>query len=348
MKTSCSEDNDSDENVIAMKTIPGEHAGQRASPMIPPGCTAPHAPYHGMDVERKKIALGEAKISAALNLGLFGIKLALAVMISSIALTADAFHTLSDISTSIVIIISFHAASHKPDDEHPFGHGRWEPIATLIIAVMLVSAGIQVFLEGVRALVSGGHGQASLAVAMVVLMTAGVKELLARYAFNLGDRIESRTLHADAWHHRTDALSSLGVALAIVFSDTLPFVDSAAAILVSFLIIWTGLNFIRETSSVLLGTAPDAAVVKRIKEIAVSHPEVLDIHKIIVHDYISSRSISLHIVVDGELGLDEAHGISEVVEEMLERKFDATVIVHVDPAPDEPGGFNKRCEPSGD
>ncbi len=280
--------------------------------------------------KRKAVAFKEAKLSTALNIALFLVKLLLAMLISSIALAADAFHTLSDISTSVVVIIAFHIATRKPDEEHPFGHGRWEPIATLIIAVMLVSAGIQIFIEGTKALVSGSHGEANLFVAMVVLLTAGAKELLARYAFSLGNKINSPTLHADAWHHRADALSSVGVALAIIFSDVFPFVDGAAAILVSFLIIWMGIRFIRETSNILLGVAPDRKTIEVIKNAATSHPGIMEVHKILVHDYISSRSISLHIVMDSDMPLSAAHGIAEAVEKELCKLFDAEVNIHVD------------------
>jgi len=283
-------------------------------------------------LDRKKVASREAYVSTVLNVFLFAIKICLALIISSIALTADAFHTLSDISTSLVILFSFKAATKMPDEEHPFGHGRWEPIATLIIAVMLVVAGIELMLEGIRAVISGSHGEANLLVAGIVLLTAISKELLARYSMKLGREIDSDTLMADAWHHRTDALSSMGVALAIALSDSIPMIDGLAAMFVSVLIIKTGIDFIRKTCSVLLGHAPNKKTVDRICDIVMDLPGVIDVHRILVHDYISIKSISLHIYVDENMSLSAAHEIANSIEKKVGEKLLAEVNVHVEPA----------------
>ncbi len=291
--------------------------------------------------KRKRIANKEAMVSTGLNIFLFVIKISLGILISSIALTADAFHTLSDISTSLVILVSFKAAAKKPDPEHPFGHGRWEPIATLIISIMLVVAGIELFMEGIRAIHSGSHGEAKVWVAVIVLLTALSKEWLARYAIKLGKEIGSETLEADAWHHRTDALSSIGVAFAIIFSERIPAVDGIAAILVSLLIIKTGIAFIRKTSSTLLGHAPSQETVDLICRMALKEKGVLDVHDILVHDYISVRSISLDILVDRDLTIFEAHEIADRVMLEVQREFLAVVKVHVDPA--EAGYEKESC-----
>ena len=279
---------------------------------------------------RKRIAYKEANVSTGLNVVLFIIKISLGLMISSIALTADAFHTLSDISTSLVIILSFKAATKAPDLDHPFGHGRWEPIATLIISVMLVVAGIELLIQGVKAGYSGDHGEANLMVAGVVLLTALFKEWLARYALKLGNEIDSDTLKADAWHHRTDALSSVGVGVAIIFSETIPMIDGMAAIFVSLLIMKTGISFIRQTTNVLLGQAPTKIMLDTIYGVAEEVQGVKDIHDILVHDYVSMRSISLHIRVDRNLSIVEAHDIADEVTQRIEERLHAVVAVHVD------------------
>ena len=279
---------------------------------------------------RKRIAYREANVSTVLNVILFIIKIVLGLMISSIALQADAFHTLSDISTSLVVLFSFRAATIAPDIDHPFGHGRWEPIATLIIAVMLVVVGIELLIQGVHAGIDRTHGEANVLVAVVVLLTALVKEWLARYALKLGNEIESETLKADAWHHRTDALSSVGVGAAIILSDTIPMIDGIAAVFVSLLIMKTGVSFIRQTSNVLLGQAPSKHTLDSICAIAEEIRGVKDIHDILVHDYVSMRSVSLHIRVDRNLSIVEAHGIADAVTKRIEDTLHAVVTVHVD------------------
>lgn len=297
-----------------------------------------------MDQEgRKRIAYREANLSTGLNIVLFVIKISLGIMISSVALRADAFHTLSDISTSLVILFSFRAAIKAPDSDHPFGHGRWEPIATLIIAVMLVVAGIELFIDGVHAGMDRRAGEANVLVAVIVLLTAFSKEWLARYALKLGEKIDSATLKADAWHHRTDAISSIGVAVAILLSERIPMIDGAAGVLVSLLIIKTGWMFIQDTTNVLLGQAPSGPMLKQICAIAEEIPGVKDIHDILVHDYVSTRSISLHIRVDRNLSIIEAHDISDDVEKQLENEMNAMVTVHVDLAATDDHGSN-ICE----
>ena len=280
-----------------------------------------------MSKKRKNVAYKEAKISATLNLIYFVVKISMAVAISSVALAAGAIHSLADISAALVILFTFHLASNDPDEEHPYGYGRWEPIATIIVAMLLVSAGIEIFMEAIHSILEGEHGESSVPIAMVVLAMAIIKEGMARYAFSLGDEIDSRTLHADAWHHRADALSSLGVVAAVLFAETIPYIDGVVAIFVAVLIIWTGIEFIRETSDLLLGAAPDPHTVKRIKRVAKKHPKVNEVTNVHVHDYLSSYYISLHVGTDRNLPLEKSQKIAQQVEDKLAKIFKAQVTV---------------------
>ncbi len=280
-----------------------------------------------MTKKRKRIAYTEAKVGGMLNLSFFVVKLVMAISISSVALAAGAVHSLVDISAAIVILLTFHQASKEPDEDHPHGYGLWEPIATLIIAMLLVSAGVEICMEAAHALLEGEHGESSIPIAMVVLVMAIIKEGMARYAFSLGDEIDSRTLHADAWHHRADALSSLGVVLAILFAETIPYIDGIVAISVGILIIWTGIEFIKETSPMLLGSAPDPDTLARIKRVAGNHPKVTEVTNVHVHDYLSSFYISLHVGTDQNLSLANSQRVAQQVERKLSRMFKAQVTV---------------------
>jgi len=282
-----------------------------------------------MTKKRKRVAYKEAKVSASLNLAYFIVKIIMAISISSVALAAGAIHSLADISAAIVILLTFHMASKQPDEDHPYGYGRWEPIATLIVAMLLISAGVEIMMEAVHALLEGEHGEESIPIAMVVLVMAIIKEFMARYAFSLGDEIDSRTLHADAWHHRADALSSFGVVLAILFAETIPLIDGLVAMAVAVLIIWTGIEFIRETSSLLLGAAPDPHTLERIKRVAGKHPKVTEVSDVHVHDYLSSLFISVHLGTDENLPLKKTQRIAEQVERKLAKIFKAHVTVQI-------------------
>ena len=280
-----------------------------------------------MTKKRKKIAFKEAKISASLNLVFFIVKMSMAAAISSVALAAGAIHSLADISAALVILLTFHMASNEADEDHPYGYGRWEPIATIIVAMLLVSAGIEIGMEAIHALLEGEHGESSIPIAMVVLGMAVIKEGMARYAMSLGDEIDSRTLHADAWHHRADALSSLGVVMAVLFAGTIPYIDGVVAIFVAVLIIWTGIEFIRETSDLLLGMPPDQKTLERIKRVAGKHPKVTEVANVHVHDYLSSLFISLHVGTDENLPLSSSQRVAQQVERKLSRMFKASVTV---------------------
>ena len=297
-----------------------------------------------MSKKRKMIAFKEAKVGASLNLVFFIVKLAMAISISSVALAAGAIHSLADISAALVILLTFHLASNEPDEDHPYGYGRWEPIATIIVAMLLVSAGIEIFMEAVHSLLDGDHGESSVPVALVVLAMAGIKEGMARYAFSLGDEIDSRTLHADAWHHRADALSSLGVVIAILLAESVPYINGFVAIFVAALIIWTGIECIRETSDLLLGAPPDPQTLKRIKRVAGKHPKVREVLNIHVHDYLSSYFISLHVGTDEDLPLSQSQWIANQVEDKLCKIFKAKVTVQTYLWDEEPESWEEEDE----
>ena len=175
--------------------------------------------YRDIDnvVVRARYGCFEAWVSIGVNVLLFGVKLALGLMVHSVAIIADAVHTLSDTGTSVVILIGFKVARRPADREHPFGHGRMESVATLIVAVLLIvagfellrSAGERIFRPTVEA------AEISWGVGLILIGTMAAKELMARFAGEISKMVKSKTLEADAWHHRSDAFSTLMVLVAM-------------------------------------------------------------------------------------------------------------------------------------
>ena len=199
--------------------------------------------------------------NAAIAIG----KLILALLTGSIALMADAFHTASDIVTSVVVMVGLRVGRQPADRRHPYGHGRAETIAALIVGVLLAVAGIEFFMRSLRRLSVTGEAVFGReisefglwVVVAIVLVTALAKELMARYAIRVGRDIGSPALMADAWHHRTDALSSLLVAASLGAAQYGYYrADAAVGLGVSVLIIYTAWTFIQKAWSKLLGEAP--------------------------------------------------------------------------------------------
>ena len=238
---------------------------------------------------RAKYAYLEAYVSIVGNTILFVFKLFLGLLINSIGLITDSFHTLSDSASSIVIIFGFKASKKEPDAEHPFGHGRFEYITTLIIAVLLFIAALQFIWQSLIRIIDMVEIIAEdyvLFIGFAVILTAVVKEAMARFSIRLGKKIESPALMADAWHHRTDALSSVAVGIGIIGSYYgASILDPIFGFVVSILIIYTAFTLFKYSSDTLVGRSPDKDIMDKIKNAAGSIDGVCGVHEITVHDY---------------------------------------------------------------
>lgn len=281
--------------------------------------------------QRKKIAYLEAWVSIIGNLVLAIVKAFFGLLVNSISLIADAVHTASDVLTSLVVILGFRLAAIPPDKEHPNGHGRIEFIATLVISLLLVGVGIKFGIDSYHRLRVNTPVAGSYLVVVVMLVAGLFKEWMSRFSIDLGQRISSSTLIADAWHHRTDAIASVLVAIAILASKFgYYWVDAVLGFAVSALIVWTGIEIFRESCSKLIGEY-DGAQVEQISQLAISIPGVLAAHDISVHDYGANKVVSIHIEVDEDLPLVTAHDIATTVRDAInQHMFTSSTTVHVD------------------
>jgi len=284
---------------------------------------------------RAKYAYLEAGVSIIINVLLFLLKLLLGLFINSIALIADGVHSLSDVSTSGIVIFGFRIATKKPDKEHPYGHGRVEHIATLIIAILLILVGIgfiQQSIERIINLETIKHGEYAIIISIIVIISAILKELMARYSNTIAKKINSDVLKADAWHHRSDAISSIGVAIGILGARYgFPILDPIFGIIVSAIIIYVGINLVRTASNFLIGKSPDQELIKQIKTIAQKTDKVIGIHDISIHDYGTTKILTLHAEVNSNLPLNEAHKIADNLENNIHIITRYSTIIHLDP-----------------
>ena len=206
---------------------------------------------------RSQIGKFQGWVSVFINSILFVIKFIIGIIIGSVSVIADAIHTLSDVISSGVVIWGFHEAEKPADSEHPYGHGRVEYIATLIIAILLIVTGIEFIRSSIGRVLNPSPISPAWWMIMIILATVFLKELTARYAEYLSHKISSGTLHADAWHHRADAISSLLVIVAMIAGKYgYHSVDGWAGIGVALFVIWTGFMIAKEAVDDIIGAPP--------------------------------------------------------------------------------------------
>ncbi|MDY0232067.1 MAG: cation diffusion facilitator family transporter [Candidatus Saccharicenans sp.] len=281
---------------------------------------------------RKKLGYLEGYISIFLNVSLFVLKYIVGQKVGSVAMVADAWHTLSDTLTSMVVIVSFWLISKPADKEHAFGHGKAESVASIIIATLLAVVGGYFLYESILKLI---HRQAmgfSIAAIIVFAISALLKEALAQFAFWAGKKVNSSSLRADGWHHRSDAIASLLIVIGAIFSQNFWWLDGLLGIGVSLLILNVGFSIIRRSASYLIGESPTDEIVNRVKaSVEAEFPELEGIHHLHVHSYGEHHEVTAHLKVPGQMRVDQAHDIATRIEELMKKEFEGDVTIHVEP-----------------
>jgi cation diffusion facilitator family transporter len=283
-------------------------------------------------VYRSRIGKFQGWVSVFVNGLLFIIKFIIGIIIGSVSVIADAIHTLSDVISSGVVIWGFHEAEKPADSEHPYGHGRVEYIATLIIAILLIVVGFEFIKSSITRILNPSPISPSWLMIIIILATVFLKELTARYAEFLAHKISSGTLHADAWHHRADAISSLLVIVAMIAGKYgYHSVDGWAGIGVALFVIWTGYTIAKEAIDDIIGTPPAEDEINDIKQVVSTVKGVLGVHDITVHSYGKDKFVSIHVEIDETISSAKAHDIAEDVEIILYKRLEIEPTVHIDP-----------------
>ncbi|MCK4880853.1 MAG: cation transporter [Bacteroidales bacterium] len=283
-------------------------------------------------MERKKASYLEGTVSIILNIGLFAIKYWAGIVSGSIALMADAWHTLSDSISSVVVIFGAKLASKKADKDHPYGHGRWELISSIIIAIILVMIAFGFITDSISQLKTEGSANFGTLAIVVTVVSIVVKELMAQYAFFLGRRSGSSTVKADGWHHRTDALSSLVILIGILFKDYFWWIDGALGIVVSILLLYAAYKILMESVDKILGEDPGEELIQEIHAlIRTLYDYDLYPHHFHIHNYISSKELTFHIKIQNSISVEEGHAIATAIEELIDEKLSVKSTIHLEP-----------------
>ena len=273
----------------------------------------------------KDTAMHVSKVSIAVNVVLTCGKLAAGILGRSHAMISDAVHSASDVFSTLIVMAGVSMSAKQSDKEHPYGHERLECVAALFLAVILCATGLGIGFGAVREVVSGEvkdaaiPGLMALAAAIVSIV---VKEWMYRYTIKAADSIHSSALKADAWHHRSDALSSVGAVVGICGARMgFAFMDPAASIVICIFICKASLDVLRDALDKMVDKACDEETAQAIRRTALAPPGVVRIDGLKTRLFGPRMYVDIEIAVDGRLNLQQAHTISREVHDMVEEQF---------------------------
>ncbi len=283
-------------------------------------------------MDRAKAGYIEGVVSVIVNTALFVLKIWAGIVTGSIALTADAWHTLSDSLSSVVVIIGVKLSSKKPDKEHPFGHGRWEQIAALVIAFILAVIAWGFMKDSFIKFNEKVSTQFGTLAIVATITSIVVKEALSQYAFYIGRKTNNITVKADGWHHRSDALSSVVVLIGIFFAKKFWWIDSILGVIISLMLFYATYQIAKEAINKLLGEKPDPELIEKITAlIGESYKGTIQPHHFHIHNYITHQELTFHIKLENSLSIVSGHKIATDIENNIFEQFGIIATVHIEP-----------------
>jgi cation diffusion facilitator family transporter len=283
-----------------------------------------------------ELAMRVSKVSIAVNLVLSLFKLAAGLLAHSGAMVSDAVHSASDVLSTFIVIIGVRLSGRKSDQDHPYGHERLECVSSIILAGLLAATGVGIGLTGIRQILDGGAnttipGRLALIAAVVSMV---VKEWMFWYTRGVANKIHSGALLADAWHHRSDALSSVGAFVGILGSRMgYPIFDPLASVVICGFILKAAIDIFRDSIDKMVDHACDVQTEDKIRDTIGSIRGVERIDLLQTRLFGSKIYVDVEIAADDDLPLKEAHAIAEQVHDSIEHTFPDVkhCMVHVNP-----------------
>lgn len=289
------------------------------------------------DVENPKVrqAYGVlcGTVGIVLNMLLFAGKWLAGFLSGSIAITADAFNNLSDAGSSVLTLIGFHLSGQKPDQKHPFGHGRMEYISGLFVSVAILIMAVELIQSSVHKLIHPEAIEGSPLILAILMVSVCVKVYIAYYNKKIGKKINSAAMAATAADSMSDTIATSAVLFSAVISMAAGVnLDGWCGLLVGVFILYSGVQALKDTVDPLLGQAPDKALVEQIQSLVTSYPVVQGIHDMMIHDYGPGRRIvSLHAEVDAKGDILKIHDEIDNIERKLRETLNCHATIHMDP-----------------
>lgn len=298
---------------------------------------AAYARYAGCMDERLAPGYRASKISVGLNGGLTVVKLVCGIAGNSYALVADAIESMGDIVSSAIVWSGLVIASRPADANHPYGHGKAEPLAALLVALMLVAAAAIIATQAFHEIRTPHHAPATYTL-LVLLGVVVVKETMYRYEARAAWKSGSTAVLVDAWHHRSDAITSaaaaIGITIALVGGKGYEPADDWAALAACGIIVANAVHFVRTAIGELMDTSPEAVFVESIQTAALKVEGARYVEKVLVRKMGPQLYVDLHLEVHPDMPVREAHRIAHLVKDsiMASRREVADVLVHIEPA----------------
>ena len=283
-------------------------------------------------------ALRVSAVSIAVNLLLSAGKLAAGLIAHSGAMVSDAVHSASDIFSTLIVMVGLRLSGKAPDREHPYGHERMECVAAILLAVVLLITGLLIGYGGAREILNGQAGEKAapgVLALVAAIVSIAVKEGMFWYTRAWARKLASPALMADAWHHRSDALSSVGALIGIAGARLgVPMMDPLASVIICAFIVKAALDIFRDAVDRMVDHSCDALTEAQIRACVQAHPGVRRIDVLRTREFGSRLYVEREIALDDALTLSEAHAIAEDVHDDVEKAFPQVkhIMIHVNPA----------------
>ena len=280
-----------------------------------------------------------ALLGLGINFVLAAVKIFAGVFGNAYVLIADGIESALDIGGSIVIWSGLKFAARPPDATHPYGHGKAEPIAAIVVSIGVLAAALGLAIQSVREIFLPHHGPAPFTLVVLIVVVI-IKEFLFRYVNRIGRDVESTAVQTDAWHHRTDAMTSIaafiGISVALIGGEAWRSADDWAALFACALIAGNGYRLLKPALEELMDTAPRGEIITVVENAARSVPGVLDVEKAYLRKMGLSYYADLHVGVNGDISVREGHHIAHQVKRAIQDAEPriADALVHIEPARD--------------
>jgi cation diffusion facilitator family transporter len=286
--------------------------------------------------DQSVLCLRTTLLGVVVNAMLAAVKGIAGVAGNSYALIADAVESTADIASSLVVYSGIKIATIPPDEDHPYGHGKAEPLAAILVSIALFTAAVGITIESIREIVTPHHSPAPFTLAVLVFVIV-VKESLFRFVFSVGDSADSTAVKTDAWHHRSDSITSgaafIGISVALIGGESYAMADDYAALVASAIIMLNAIQLFKPALAEVMDTAPGNGIEDQVRATALAVSGVKALDQCLVRKMGLYFYVDLHVMVEGNLPVREGHRIAHEVKDAIKaampKVFD--ILVHVEP-----------------
>jgi cation diffusion facilitator family transporter len=296
-----------------------------------------HRKHHPSTDHPAHIGMRSTLVGIAANLFLAVIKGVAGFIGNSYALIADAIESTTDVASSFIVWGGLKISASPPDEDHPYGHGKAEPLAAFVVALTLLVAALGIAIQSIREIVTPHHAPEPFTLAVLVLVVT-VKEVLFRFVFRIGEKVQSTAVKGDAWHHRSDAITStaafVGISISLVGGAGYESADDIAALLASGIILINAYRIFRPALDEIMDAAPSPKIEDAVRAVASQVDGVMSLEKCLVRKVGFSYYVDLHVTVNGELSVRRGHDIARAVKATIRNHMPAIseVLVHIEPS----------------